>query len=33
MKFEGDHKDKEALEAFSQSIMDKIAAMKAEYQD
>ncbi|MCR5438856.1 MAG: 1-acyl-sn-glycerol-3-phosphate acyltransferase [Selenomonas sp.] len=28
MKFTGDHKDKEQLEAFSQSIMDKIAEMK-----
>lgn len=33
MMFTGDHKDKEALEAFSQSIMAKIAAMKAAYQD
>ena len=28
MKFTGNHKDKEQLEAFSQSIMDKIAEMK-----
>lgn len=28
MMFQGDHKDKEQLEAFSQSIMDRIAELK-----
>ncbi|MBQ1809266.1 MAG: 1-acyl-sn-glycerol-3-phosphate acyltransferase, partial [Selenomonas sp.] len=32
LQFTGDHKDKEALAAFSQQVMDKIAALKAEYQ-
>jgi 1-acyl-sn-glycerol-3-phosphate acyltransferase len=32
MQFTGDHKDKEALAEFSQQVMDKIAAIKAEYQ-
>ena len=33
MQFTGDHKDKEALAEFSQQVMDKIAALKAEYQN
>ncbi len=33
MHFTGDAKNKEELEAFSQSILDKIAAMKAEYMN
>ena len=32
LQFTGDHKDKEALAAFSQQVMDRIAALKAEYQ-
>lgn len=33
MRFEGNAKNKEALAAFSQSIMDEIARMKAELED
>lgn len=33
MKFTGNRKDKEELEAFSQSILDEIARMKAPYEN